>query len=264
MSRILVIDDEQPLRRLLRSFLEQAGHTVLEAQDGREGMAHWRQAPTDVVVTDIFMPEKDGMQILMEFKNVPRKPKIIAISGGDPRGLFDLKPAARFLGADRVLKKPVDAQTFLATVEEVLKAGPASSGVTSQSGMEEQRKYPRFPVVLPALFGNGLDRQAGMLMDVSREGCRIRCAGAVPGEKYFPIEIELEPLERLMVDLAVMRWARQTEFGVEVIRMVPESQTQLRRIIRNCEETTAKRGSGEFLRRSIGEAGQGALPDARP
>ena len=239
MSRILVIDDEQPLRRVLRRILERAGHTVFEAQDGRKGMALWRQAPTDVVVTDIFMPEKDGMQILMELKHVSTKPKIIAISGGDPRGLLDLKPAARFLGADRVLQKPFDAQTFLAAVQEVLKGGPESSGVTSRSGMDEQRKYPRFPVALPTSFGNGVKVLTGTVMDISREGCRICSADAVPNEKYFRVEIELEgPAERLTVNLAVMRWMRQREFGVEFIRMTPESQAQLRRIIRNCEETT--------------------------
>lgn len=79
-------------------------------------------------------------------------------------------------------------------------------------------------------------------MDISREGCRIRSAGAVPSEKYFQAEIELEePAERLTVNLAVMRWARQEEFGIEFIRMEPESQAQLWRIIRNREEATARR-----------------------
>lgn len=265
MPRILVIDDEQPLRRVLRIILERAGHTVLEAPDGREGMALFRQAPTDVVVTDIFMPEKDGMQILMDLKRVATKPKIIAISGGDPRGLLDLKPAASFLGADRVLSKPFDAQTFLLTVEEVLKAGPESSGVTSRSGMDEQRKYPRFPVALPASFGNGVSVLTGAVMDISREGCRIRSADALPSEKYFQVEIELEgPADRLTVNLAVMRWTRKGEFGVEFIRMAPESQAQLERIIRNCEEATVKTDGRGNLRQSTCEGGQGALHAARP
>jgi CheY-like chemotaxis protein len=237
MSSILVIDDEQQLRRVLRSILERAGHTVFEAQDGQKGMALWWQAPTEVVVTDIFMPEKDGMQILMELKHVATKPKIIAISGGDPRGLLDLKSAACFLGADRVLQKPFDARTFLATLEEVLKGGSEPSGVTSRSGMDEQRKYPRFPVALPASFGNGVRVLTGTVMDISREGCRICSADAVPSDKYFRLEIELEGSEeRLTVNLTVMRWMRQREFGVEFIRMTSESQAQLRRIIRNCEE----------------------------
>ena len=66
MSRILVIDDDVPLRLVLRSILERAGHTVLDAPDGRTGLALWRREPTDVVVTDIFMPEQDGIEVIRE------------------------------------------------------------------------------------------------------------------------------------------------------------------------------------------------------
>lgn len=251
MSRILVIDDEHPLRRVLRSILERAGHTVLEAPDGREGMALWRQTPTDVVVTDIFMPEKDGIQVLMELKHVATKPKIIVMSGGDLKRLFDLKSTARLLGADQVLLKPFDSQTLLLAVEGLLMARPGAPSVTVRSGLNEARKYPRFPVTLPASFSDGVGVLVGTVMDISREGCRIRSADAVPSEKYFAVEIELEELsERLSINLAVMRWTRQGEFGVEFIRMEPESQALLRRIIRNCEET-AKAAGSEDCRQSI-------------
>ena len=120
MSRILVIDDDVPLRLVLRSILERAGHTVLDAPDGRSGMALWRREPTDIVVTDIFMPEKDGVEVIQEMKNVATKPKIIAISGGGQSGLFDLSSTATLLGADRVLVKPFDQRTLLLTVQEVL------------------------------------------------------------------------------------------------------------------------------------------------
>lgn len=87
----------------------------------------------------------------------------------------------------------------------------------------------------------------------------------MPSQKYFQVEIELEePAERLTVNLAVMRWARQEEFGIEFIRMEPESQAQLWRIIRNREEATAKANSREDCRQSICEGGQGAPRDARP
>ncbi len=262
MSRILVIDDEQPLRRVLRSILERAGHTVLEAPDGWEGMALWRQAPTDVVVTDIFMPEKDGIQIIMELKRVATKPKIIVMSGGDVKRLFDLKSAARLLGADRVLSKPFNPQTLLQAVEGVLKGAPS---VIIRSGLNEQRKYARFPVAFSASFSDGVSVLAGTVMDISREGCRIRSADAVPSEKYFQVEIELEePAERLTVNLAVMRWMRQGEFGVEFIRMAPESQAQLRRLIRNCAEATAKADSRADCQHSICEDGQSVPHDARP
>jgi CheY-like chemotaxis protein len=241
MSRILIIDDEEPIRKLLRSILEQAGHTVLDAANGREGMALWHKTPADVVVTDIFMPDKDGIQILTELRRVATRPKIIAMTGGESRGLFDFKPAARLLGADRVLSKPFEVRTFLLTVEEVLKSMPGSRGVSIGSGIEEQRKYPRFSVSLSVSISDGLSTQTGMVADISREGCRIQCANAVPSEKYFQVEIQPEtPGERLTVDLAVMRWSRERELGIEFIRMAPESKAQLRHILQTCEETCSQ------------------------
>jgi CheY-like chemotaxis protein len=120
MARVLIIEDEVPLRRLLRCTLEKVGHTVLDAPDGRQGMMLWCNKPCDVVVTDIYMPEKDGMEVLREMNQVAVKPKIIAMSGGAQRGWFDWRRAAVALGADRVLMKPFDPQTLLETVQEVL------------------------------------------------------------------------------------------------------------------------------------------------
>ncbi|MEP6960285.1 MAG: response regulator [Nitrospirota bacterium] len=81
LSRILVIDDELSMRHLLRSILEHAGHTVFDASDGRTGIALWRREPLDVVVTDIFMPGKDGVEVITELNKAVAKPKIIAMSG---------------------------------------------------------------------------------------------------------------------------------------------------------------------------------------
>jgi len=145
MSRILVIDDELPLRLVLRSILERAGHTVLDAPDGRTGLALWRREPTDVVVTDIFMPEKDGIEVIREMNHVAVKPKIIAMSGGGHKGLLGWKPAALMLGANRVLVKPFDQRTLLLTVQEVLGGLPATPDAVLPSGATDQRKYPRFP-----------------------------------------------------------------------------------------------------------------------
>src|SRR3954463_2616213 len=113
MPRVLIIDDEESLRRMLRTMLERAGHTVLDAPDGREGMALWHRETTDVVVTDLFMPEMDGIHVLLEMKHVARKPKLIVMSGGGDRGLLDWRAEALALGADRVLMKPFDQRLFL-------------------------------------------------------------------------------------------------------------------------------------------------------
>src|SRR5512141_2425910 len=116
MSRILIIDDEVLLRQALRSMLERAGHTVLDAPDGREGIALWRREPTDVVVTDLFMAGKDGIHVLMEMKHLAIRPKIIVMSGGGPKGLLDWRADVLALGADQVLVKPFDQRLFLSTI----------------------------------------------------------------------------------------------------------------------------------------------------
>jgi len=158
MSRILVIDDDVSLRLVLRSILEQAGHTVFEAPDGHTGMALWHREPTDVVVTDIFMPEKDGIEVILEMKQVAAKPKIIAMSGGGHKGLLGWKPAALMLGADRVLLKPFDQRTLLLTVQELLGGLPDTSGAVLPSGATDQRKYPRFPRLSSGVVRRRCDR----------------------------------------------------------------------------------------------------------
>lgn len=125
-------------------------------------------------------------------------------------------------------------------------------GDACRSNTDEKRKYPRFCVAFPVSFGDGGIVHFGMVVDISREGCRIRCGDAVPGDQYFKVEIWLNnSSDRLVIDLAVMRWSRQGEFGIEFIRMAPESQAQLRRIILNCEEATAKADGDKDLRQAV-------------
>ena len=234
MSRILVIDDEELIRRVLRSILERAGHTVLDAPNGREGMRLWRDEPVDVVVTDIYMPEKDGMQVLLEMQQLATKPKIIAMSGGGQKGLLDWRAAALALGADGVLLKPFDERTVLFTIQEVLTGHTNGHDAVPRSNSTDQRKFPRLPVSLPVYFSNGMLAQSGTVVDISREGCRIRCPDAAPDMKYFQVEIQLdEPQGTLTVHLAVMRWSRDKELGVEFIRMEPEQQTRLLQVLQS-------------------------------
>ena len=240
MSRILVIDDELPLRQALRSMLERAGHTVLDAPDGREGMALWRREPTDVVVTDIFMAEQDGIHVLMELKQVATKPKIIVISGGGQRGLLDWRADALAQGADRVLVKPFDEGLFLFTIQEVLAGHADGQDAVLQSSSTDQRKFPRLSVLLPVYFGNGVIAQSGTVVDISRQGCRIRCPGAAPEMKYVQVEIQLDdPQGALTVNLAVRRWSRDGELGVEFIRMEPDQHARLLNVIRRVEEAAS-------------------------
>jgi CheY-like chemotaxis protein len=259
MSRILIIDDELSLRRVLRSILERAGHTVLDAPDGGKGMALWRREPTDIVVIDIFMPEKDGIEVILEMQNVAAKPKIIAMSGGGRKGLLDWSSSALALGADRVLLKPFDQRTFLLTIQEVLDAQPDTKDAVLPSSATDHRTHPRFSIFLPVLFGDGVIAQTGTVVDISNEGGRIRCTGAVPDMKYFRVDIQLDdPYEKLTVDLAVMRWSKNGEFGVEFIRMESDQRARLLNTIRSCEAVRARHDHRGEVQRPLLAIGLGA------
>jgi CheY-like chemotaxis protein len=114
--RILLIDDEAPLRMLMRQMLEGAGHQVVEGENGRVGLAAFASAPTDVVVTDIIMPEAEGIETMLEIRKLAPAVRIVAISGGG-RMKADFLGMARQLGAQATLPKPFRKEEFLDCVE---------------------------------------------------------------------------------------------------------------------------------------------------
>jgi len=121
MPSVLVVDDEDQLRQLIREILEQAGYQVTEARDGKEAVQQYRLAPADVVIMDILMPEQDGLEttstLRREFPNV----KIIAITGSSEMiGILSFLDVAKMLGAHRALQKPFEMQTLLDTVQAEL------------------------------------------------------------------------------------------------------------------------------------------------
>ena len=115
----MVIDDDEGVRDLLREVLIQKGHEVVEASDGRSGTALYRETPCDLVITDIFMPEQEGLETIRELRREFPGIKIIAVSGGPAQG-FDALYAARKLGALRTLTKPFDLGAFVGAVQEAL------------------------------------------------------------------------------------------------------------------------------------------------
>ena len=121
MARILLIDDNAELRHLLRLQLEGAGHAVLEAPDGGEGIRLYRSGRVDLVLCDLFMPGKEGLETIRELRGAGEG-RIIAISGDGPVDASDFLRMARMLGAARTLSKPFDAPTLLEAVREVLQA----------------------------------------------------------------------------------------------------------------------------------------------
>lgn len=117
---ILVIDDEQPIRLQVRTSLELEGFIVHEAANGNEGLARIAAAVPDVVITDILMPDKEGIETIIELRRCYPAIRIIAISGGGRTGNKDFLRTAQHLGADRTLAKPFALADLLKLVREVL------------------------------------------------------------------------------------------------------------------------------------------------
>ena len=122
MARILIIDDDRRLRTMLRAMLEEAGHEVIDAADGSAGVVVFRTRRPDVTLVDIIMPGKGGIatigEIHMEFPGA----KLIAMSGGDPRGPLSDLPIAWAYGAIRSLRKPFGRTALLGAIDEALHA----------------------------------------------------------------------------------------------------------------------------------------------
>ena len=114
MATILIIDDEQLIRTLLRFALEAEGHEVTEAANGRIGLALYRHRPTDLVITDILMPELNGLDMLLELTREFIHAKVIAISGaGGEQNDLDV---AKLLGARQTFQKPLSMSKLLDAV----------------------------------------------------------------------------------------------------------------------------------------------------
>jgi CheY-like chemotaxis protein len=116
-ATILVIDDDEAVRRVLRAILEDAGHRVLEADNGRSGIEHPEFDSAHLVLTDLIMPEQEGLETIRRLRqNYPEK-RIIAMSGAYGSQFLD---AARLLGAHAVITKPIRAPELLPLLNRVL------------------------------------------------------------------------------------------------------------------------------------------------
>jgi len=115
MATILVIDDHEPIRKLLRAVLEGAGHKVQEAPNGRLGLQLYQERPADLVIMDMSMPEMSGLTLMLELAKHSLEAKIIAISG-DIEGKRGLN-TAKVLGAQHAFQKPLDMNALLNAVQ---------------------------------------------------------------------------------------------------------------------------------------------------
>jgi CheY-like chemotaxis protein len=119
MATILVIDDDQEVRDFLVAVLERAGHEVTTAGNGRDGVAMFREHAVQVVITDIIMPEKDGIETILDLRREHPDLKVIAISGGGRTTPENYLHSARLLGADRAMRKPFKNEEILRAIEEL-------------------------------------------------------------------------------------------------------------------------------------------------
>lgn len=129
MARILIADDEPEVRDLFRAVLERAGHQVFEAEDGAEALTAFRAKRPDMVLIDIIMPNKEGVETIAELRRMDGDVPILAISGGGATGSALFLDFASRLGANRTLTKPVRNADLLLAVSECLALGAGRPGV---------------------------------------------------------------------------------------------------------------------------------------
>ena len=121
MPSVLVVDDQDQVRQLIRETLEQAGYEVEEACDGKEGLDRYRVRSTDLVIMDILMPDQDGLETIMTLRQEFPDSRIIAMTGGsDMVGTPNFLDVAKMLGARRTLQKPFELKVLLDAVASEL------------------------------------------------------------------------------------------------------------------------------------------------
>lgn len=123
MASILIIEDDDAIRSLLVTFLSAAGHTVREAADGNEGLRQYRAQPADLVITDMVMPEKEGLGTIMELRREYPQARIIAMSGGLAHNAGLYLHMAERLGAVRIMRKPFRLDELETIIAEALASG---------------------------------------------------------------------------------------------------------------------------------------------
>ena len=121
MATILIINDDELMRGFLRELFTREGFTIREAQDGAAGIQAFKDEASDAVITDLYMPEADGIEVLREIRKESKEVKIVAISGGTTGGgRTDILQVMQDLGVDRTLQKPFKPEEMVSLVKELL------------------------------------------------------------------------------------------------------------------------------------------------
>jgi CheY-like chemotaxis protein len=120
MPGILIVEDDKELREMLKVSLIRHKYSVYEATDGKDAISHFKASIIDLVVTDLIMPEEDGLKVIMKLRELKPKLKIIAISGGGKAGPGSYLKLAKALGADAVFSKPFSINDLISKIEGLL------------------------------------------------------------------------------------------------------------------------------------------------
>lgn len=120
MPGILIVEDDKELREMLKMSLLRRGFTVLEAENGKAAITHFKPLITDLVITDLIMPEEDGLKVVITLREVKPSIKIIAISGGGKVGPGSYLNLAKALGADAIYSKPFSINELIGKIEQLL------------------------------------------------------------------------------------------------------------------------------------------------
>ena len=120
MAHILVVDDEEYMREMLEDMLVEAGHSVETANDGAEGLRRFQTGCPDLVITDLLMPSKGGLNLIKEVRATHPAQPMVAISGGGKDGKLNFLSTARTFPGVKTLKKPFGHEDLLAVVKDAL------------------------------------------------------------------------------------------------------------------------------------------------
>jgi DNA-binding NtrC family response regulator len=126
MAKILVVDDDVLVVESLMRALTGKGHTIVTATTGVEGLAMFAEGGFDLVITDIIMPDQEGLGMILEMRHMAPSTKIIAMSGGGRTGKLEFLTMARELGAMATMKKPIRLEEFHRVLNECLAESPTT------------------------------------------------------------------------------------------------------------------------------------------
>jgi CheY-like chemotaxis protein len=120
MPGVLIVEDDKELREMLKLSLLRRNFTVFEAENGKSAITHFKPLITDLVVTDLIMPEEDGLKVVIKLRELKPSIKIIAISGGGKVGPGSYLNLAKALGADAIYSKPFSINDLITKIEQLL------------------------------------------------------------------------------------------------------------------------------------------------